>query len=853
MPVTLVYAASSPWTQSDWSGGSGQTNWSDTTKYSSSSNVKTSVANQVTLSSTEKFSNTGFESDLTGWDSGAYVVNDQFTTDRSGGAVNGSAAEPTGGNRVVVDTNNVLSITGGVLSFATGGLAAGDPGLWYSAITRDQGLTIIGSVTTPNPATNPMVFGFDSNQAGNIGSNGIQFTGGNIQAYEGASAKAIASSYTAGTTYQTAITLRSTGAYYFIKGGAYTNWTLIWSSALQSNTPVYPAVNVRVNPNIFSVDNMRVPFAFWLPTPLAFDSFASAGASSSETTGPDSQTTSSLSWTDQIGTWSASGGTAAATALTGGIAARTLNPSTANVLIDTAVTRSLGNAGLVFRYQDSSNYLIAYHDGTNVKVDKVVAGVTTNVISGTGTYSAGATLRIITDGTLINLFYNGSRIGASTGATVTDFSTATIHGLYTTNTGNTFDNFTVWPRSGISVPDTDLTATRDTNTKQSGLASAKLVAPSGNDANFTQSLNLGDTNSYNLSTYAYTDGSAVTSSDLSLYSATGVVATTFTSVGSGWYLLSGTATGAITSKPYGVQVKAGKTVYIDNFSLTNYPSSGTLTSSIFDRGGLGRWGTLTFSATTPSNTGLSLKIRGSNNTDLSDAPDFSACSTISSGSDISDNSCMSDDYRYLQYQITETSATNLVTPTFTNFSLAFDFIDSPNPVLPPAISTTEAPGCSAAVGLRSPDLFEIRTQKNSATLYFAPGSAPYSSIYIAYSNLPDVWKYGVEYPQDFSSGVLNYTINFLQPRIKYYFKIRSGNGCAVGGWSNTMSARTSSMDVRGVYFRNNLIQPQIPARLLTPFLPPINPVVTPVLTQNQPITTPSIKTKTKTCFLWWCF
>ena len=66
--VNPVYAASSPWTQTDWVGGSGQTSWSDNTKYSSGSSVDNSTtAGQVTLTNAQQFSNTGFETDLTGW------------------------------------------------------------------------------------------------------------------------------------------------------------------------------------------------------------------------------------------------------------------------------------------------------------------------------------------------------------------------------------------------------------------------------------------------------------------------------------------------------------------------------------------------------------------------------------------------------------------------------------------------------------------------------------------------------------------------------------------------------------------------------------------------------------------
>jgi hypothetical protein len=108
------------------------------------------------------------------------------------------------------------------------------------------------------------------------------------------------------------------------------------------------------------------------------------------------------------------------------------------------VTRSAGNAGIIFRYQDATNYLIAYHNGTNAIVDKVVAGVTTNVISGVAAYSAGAVLRVMADGTTnIRLYYNNAQVGTGT---ISNFATATVHGLYTTDTGNTFDNFTVWPR-----------------------------------------------------------------------------------------------------------------------------------------------------------------------------------------------------------------------------------------------------------------------------------------------------------------------------------------------------------------------------------------------------------------------
>lgn len=49
--ASSVYAASF-WTQSDWSGGSGQTNWSDSTRFSTQSNIDFATAGEIKLSST---------------------------------------------------------------------------------------------------------------------------------------------------------------------------------------------------------------------------------------------------------------------------------------------------------------------------------------------------------------------------------------------------------------------------------------------------------------------------------------------------------------------------------------------------------------------------------------------------------------------------------------------------------------------------------------------------------------------------------------------------------------------------------------------------------------------------------
>ena len=87
--------------------------------------------------------------------------------------------------------------------------------------------------------------------------------------------------------------------------------------------------------------------------------------------------------------------------------------------------------------------VIAYHDGTSCKLDKLVNGVWTNVISAVATFSANAEIRVIRDGTSFRLYYNNAQVGAT--STVADVGDYTLHGLFNTHT-TPMDNFTVYAR-----------------------------------------------------------------------------------------------------------------------------------------------------------------------------------------------------------------------------------------------------------------------------------------------------------------------------------------------------------------------------------------------------------------------
>lgn len=247
---------------------------------------------------------------------GEYVIRDEFTTDRAAGAVNGTASEPGPGTRTVVDTESKLTIAGGALTFAGGKASPSwvDPQFSLSKFTGTAGrISLIRF--TPSQADRTFLFGILADTAGTLtaqtsymifSSAGMRFASGVQENTFGA--------FSAGTAYQWGIILRATGCFYFIKGGDWTYWTLLYARYLHSNTVCYPFIqNYSAT---FTADSLRVPLARWLPIPLVSHGFSSAFASSDGlghaegVAGGIGAGGSGVTFSNAGSTWSVSGGKA---------------------------------------------------------------------------------------------------------------------------------------------------------------------------------------------------------------------------------------------------------------------------------------------------------------------------------------------------------------------------------------------------------------------------------------------------------------------------------------------------------------------------------------------------------------
>lgn len=134
--------------------------------------------------------------------------------------------------------------------------------------------------------------------------------------------------------------------------------------------------------------------------------------------------------------------------------------------------------------------------------------------------------------------------------------------------------------------------------------------------------------------------------------------------------------------------------------------------------------------------------------------------------------------RIYQYSIVDSTPTP--TPTISNSSTSST--DS-SATATPSSCTDNKPGSA-------PDLFQISTDKTSATVYFAPISGVHT-YFIKYGYTPSDDRFGVEMHDVPSDGVASYRINMLELKTPYYFSIRGANGCMPGDWGAALKTKTS--------------------------------------------------------------
>jgi hypothetical protein len=200
-----------------------------------------------------------------------YLLRDDFSDTLAAGAVNGTPATPGPGTRTVVDTNSKITVGSGTLNFATG--EATNDGIRYGIQTRSAGKVLVAKLKMTGGIGN---LGLDADTSGAITDSIALATGSAINIVVNGGTAFQAGAYAAGTEYTLAAVMRSTGVFWFIKGGAFTYWMFLFP-AYAGSANMYPAIVAGNTTSVFTVDNVYIHSSTWLPIPYASDGFGASG------------------------------------------------------------------------------------------------------------------------------------------------------------------------------------------------------------------------------------------------------------------------------------------------------------------------------------------------------------------------------------------------------------------------------------------------------------------------------------------------------------------------------------------------------------------------------------------------
>ncbi len=160
---------------------------------------------------------------------------------------------------------------------------------------------------------------------------------------------------------------------------------------------------------------------------------------------------------------------------------------------------------------------------------------------------------------------------------------------------------------------------------------------------------------------------------------------------------------------------------------------------------------------------------------------------------------------------------------------------------PPTPAPAGPPVCSDSSPSSAPFIYSLIPGTNSIQINFSQAGEPVSYYALEYGQEPGKYIYGAT--NIGGKGTTSYTVGSLSPGTSYYVRVRGGNGCATGPWSNEAVGRTLGGFFVPTAVKEKPSPTPIPTSTATPTLIP-TPVASPISISLPSIRIPSISLPT---------
>ena len=397
-----------------------------------------------------------------------YLLNETFRSSHASGLDSPRKASPGPGKITFVEVDGSHAVSGGKLVTTGQTSSAWGDLCWYSpdAFARVPGRMAIfedvervGGVGSYGPYAG-FVKSITPASIDDTVDAGFQFVAPDILRLtsDDADHRVTFGTPVADTEYDFMVVLRTTGSFLFIRGGIWTDWSLVCIESISSDTPLYVAATYFFPSSESSnMSRVAVPKLLWMPTPLAYDTFTrddSDSLGSTETTGPDGQECIARAWVEDTGDLDIASNAMATSGSASWIAWVETNESDVYVEADFAVVPTGSYMGIAFRVVDGLNYWVAriYFYGSANKdwvLQDVAAGSFTERAYSTDPVSSAQKLTVFAHGDAIRIRRDD---GTDLTHTSSLYNTATKHGVrHGAGPTQTLD-FAVWPINPQDFP-----------------------------------------------------------------------------------------------------------------------------------------------------------------------------------------------------------------------------------------------------------------------------------------------------------------------------------------------------------------------------------------------------------------
>ncbi len=103
-----------------------------------------------------------------------------------------------------------------------------------------------------------------------------------------------------------------------------------------------------------------------------------------------------------------------------------------------------------------------------------------------------------------------------------------------------------------------------------------------------------------------------------------------------------------------------------------YESNGNYTSTIYDTGENIKFNNIEWIENLPTGTNIQIKVRTSNDSNMTWASDWNTCNIVSNGQDISTNNCVNNGDKYIQYQVSMSTSDISSTPLLDKVTISYN-------------------------------------------------------------------------------------------------------------------------------------------------------------------------------------